>query len=208
MNWCSGLLHYLSSCCWPETSRAVRCRPITGDFLPIKAGTKLLFEFSSVLKFDRSVRIVLLTAISSCGILSATEGVWIRSTDAGRLSPVAGTPIRLCTNLLCCCVRSWYVGTPIRRCTNLLCWTLESDTATCRSSVAGTPLRRCTNLLCWTLESDTATRRSLIRRLAGVPICCVERWNLIRRLAGRRYAASPVYQSVVLNVGIRYADCW
>ena len=48
-----------------------------------------------------------------------------------------------------------------------------------------------------TLESDTVTRRSPVRRFAGVPICCAERWSLIRR-----YADSPEYQSVVLNVGI------
>ena len=38
-------------------------------------------------------------------------------------------------------------------------------------------------------RSPIAGRRSPVRRLADVPICCVERWNLIRRLAGRR---SPV----------------
>ena len=65
-----------------------------------------------------------------------------------------------------------------------------------------------------TLEVYTATRRlpvagTPVRRFAGVPICCVERWNLRQRLAGRRspvagrrYAALPVYQTVVLNVGI------
>ena len=68
----------------------------------------------------------------------------------------------------------------------------------CDSPVACTSLRRCTNLLCWTLESDTATRRSPVRRFAGVPICCVERWNPIRRFAGnqfacvRRFAGVPI----------------
>ena len=55
------------------------------------------------------------------------------------------------------------------------------------------------------LEVDTATRRSPVRRFAGVPICCVEHWNLIRRLMAIDspvYADSLVYQIVVLNVGI------
>ena len=79
---------------------------------------------------------------------------------------------------------------------------------------AGTPIRRYTNLLCWTLESDTpidGSRFACVRRFAGVPICCVERWNLIRRLMvidSPAYADLPVYQSVVLNVGIWYADWW
>ena len=132
----------------------MRCRPITGDFLPIKAERNCC-RVSSVLKLDRNVQIALLTVISSCGILLATEGVRIRSIDAGRLLPVR----RFAGVLICCVV---------------------------------------------TFGADTS-----VRQFAGVPICCVERWNLIRRLAGRRlpvagrrYAASAVYQSVVLNVGI------
>ena len=40
---------------------------------------------------------------------------------------------------------------------------------------------------------------SPVRRFAGVPICCVERWNLIRRYADSpMYADSPVHQSVLL----------
>ena len=45
------------------------------------------------------------------------------------------------------------------------------------------PPRRCTNLLCWTLESDTpndGNRFARVRLFAGVLICCVGRWNLIR----------------------------
>ena len=106
---------------------------------------------------------------------------------AGRRSPVADR-------------RSPVAGTPLRRCTKLLCWTLEFWYGD--SPVAGTPLRRCTNLLCWTLESDTATRRSPVHRFAGVLNCCVGRWNLIRRMMvidSPVYANSPVYQFVVLN---------
>ena len=142
-----------------------------------------------------------------------------RSPVAGRRSPVAGrrhaaSPVYQSVVLN---VGIWYgdspvAGTPPRRCTNLLCWTLESDTATRRSPVAGTPLRRCTNLLCWTFESDTpndGNRFDCVRRFAGVPICCVGRLNLICRMMvidSPVYADSPVYQSVVLDVGIWYAD--
>ena len=187
----------------------MRCRPRTGDFYTIKG----LLVFSCVSHFwklfgpsgrrarrvgsrDGLPRLWLLTArgwktvaINASklvrGSVSATFTLEVytatrRSPVAGRRSPVAGR-------------RSPVAG---RR----------SPVAGRRSPVAGTPPRRCTNLLCWTLESDTATRHSPVRRLAGVPICCVERWNLIRRLAGRWYADSPVYQSVVLNVGIWYGD--
>ena len=43
----------------------------------------------------------------------------------------------------------------------------------------------------WTLESDTpiyGNRFACVRRFAGVPICCVERLNPIRRFAGNRFA--------------------
>ena len=126
----------------------------------------------------------------------------------------AGTPIRRCTNLLCwtlesdtpvrrfagvpiCCVERWNLidaGTPIRRCTNLLCWTLESDSPV----YADSPVYQSV-----VLNVGICNRFACVRRFAGVPICCVERWNLIRR-----YADSPVYQSVVLNVGIWYAEWW
>ena len=91
-----------------------------------------------------------------------------RSPVAGRRSPVAGRR---------------YAASPVYQTVVLNVGIWYGD-----SPVAGTPLRRCTNLLCWTLESDTATRRSPV--------------------AGRRYAASPVYQSVVLDVEIWYAEWW
>ena len=187
--WCSSLLHYLSSCCGPETSRAVRCRPITGDFLPIKAVRNCR---SSLFSFEARSELS-----DRCWQSSPVAASCRRPRGFGSVqqTPVACRryAIRRCTNLLCCYVRSWYVGTPIRRCTNLFVvlnvgiWSGDSPVAGRRyaaspvyqsvvlnvgiwygdSPVAGTPLRRCTNLLCCTLESDTATRRSPV---AGTPL--------------------------------------
>ena len=139
-----------------------------------------------------------------------------RSPVAGRRSPVADrrSPVRRLAGVPICCVERWnlirrlatrrYAASPVCQSVVLNVGIWYGD-----SPVAGTPIRRCTNLLCWTLESDTATRRSPVRRFAGVPICYVGRWNLIRRrmvIDSPVYADSPVYQSVVLNVGIWYGD--
>ena len=80
---------------------------------------------------------------------------------------------------------------------------------------AGTQFRRFTNLLCWNVGSLFAG--SPVRRIAGahrfvgMPICCVERWKFIRRLAGTPvHADLPVCQYVVLKrwklLLRRYAD--
>ena len=173
----------------------MRCRPRTGDFHTIKR----LLVFSCVLHFwklfgpsgrrarrvgsrDGLPRLWPLTArgwktvaINASklvrGSVSATFTLEVytatrRSPVAGRRSPVAGR---------------------------------RSPVADRRSPVAGTPLCRCTNLLCWTLESDTpndGNRFARVRLFAGVPICCVGRWNLIRRsmvIDSPVYADSPVY---------------
>ena len=182
----------------------MRCRPRTGDFYTIKG----LLVFSCVSHFwklfgpsgrrarrvgsrDGLPRLWPLTArgwktvaINASklvrGSVSATFTLEIytatrRSPVAGRRSPVAGrrSPV----------AGRRYAASPVYQTVVLNVGIWYGD-----SPVAGTPLRRCTNLLCWTLESDTATRRSPV--------------------AGRRYAASPVYQSVVLDVEIWYADYW
>ena len=132
---------------------------------------------------------------------------------AGCRSPVAGTPI--------CCVERWNPDTRLagrrspvagRRYTNLLCWTLESDTATRRSPGRRSPVHQSVvlNVGIWYGDSPVAGCRSPVHQsvvlnvgiwygdspVAGTPICCVERWNLIRRLAGRR---SPVAGRRVLQ---------
>ena len=127
-----------------------------------KSRAKLLLAFSSVLNLDRNVWI-------ACWRSSPVAAFCRRPRSFGSVqqTPVAGTPIRRCTDLLCCYVRSWYVGSRYANSSvyqsvvlNVGIWYGDSPVAGRRSPVAGTPLRQCTNLLCWTLESDTATRRS------------------------------------------------
>ena len=169
-------------------------------------------------------------------------------------SPVAGrrSPVRRFDGVPICRVERWnlirrrmvidspvYADSPVCRSVG---WTLESDTPiygnrfACVRRFAGVPIccverwnliRRLMVIdspvyadspvcqsVSWTLESDTpndGNRFACVRRFAGVLICWVGRWNLIRRMMvidSPVYADSPVYQSVVLNVGIWYADSW
>ena len=85
--------------------------------------------------------------------------------------------------------------------------------------IAFTCVRRFAGVPIWLLLDDNGIGRyafndmhnrwACVRQFIGIPICCVGRWNLIRRNDGNRLrfctSICTTKQSVVLDVGIWYA---